>query len=176
MTREECKNRILNGALVITVGAALGITAWQSRSDTASPSAGISSARFFTDVPSQTAVYATPVPSPAPIAAYRTRREESRGQECAALEQLAQSETVSEDIRRSAQEQLLLLVGRRETELAVEAALAGLGYPEGLCTVSEGNVTLILPKVPDAEEAQVLTELASQRSGLEKARVLLLTP
>lgn len=143
------KDRVLNALMLFSVAAALILTLLRGAPESA-PAAPFSAVTTAT---------------PHPADAYRQRRADTRQREKAALTALIESADTSDALRRMAETQLRDLLAADETELALEAALAGEGFPHGLCICRSGKITLMADRPPDEREAALLLDLAREISG-----------
>ena len=150
------KDRILNALMLLAVAAALILT-------------------LIREAPEETASAplsaVTVLATPHPAEAYRQQRADTRRQEKNALLALAEDETASDAIRQLAEEQLRSLMTADETELAMEGALAGAGFPHGLCICRGGKITLMADQAPDARTAAFLLDLAREVSGVSAENI-----
>lgn len=98
---------------------------------------------------------------------FRQQRQTQRAEELAALSALAQQDA-------GLNEQLQRLVERAEAELAVESALAAMGYPQAACALREDAAAVCLPEKLDAARAQAVIELCARLTGLPAENVFIL--
>ncbi|MBQ7520631.1 MAG: SpoIIIAH-like family protein [Clostridia bacterium] len=151
------KDKIMNAITLLTVAAALLLTLARG-GEAPSPAPN---APAIVALPT-----AAPTASPHPAQAYRERRTETRQQEQAMLELLLNSEYATPEIRAMAQEQALATAAHQETELAVEAALAGKGYGDALCVVRDNQVTVFTGTALTAQDAALIQQLVREASGI----------
>ena len=146
------KDKILNALMLLTVAAALGITLLRSPGEESAP-------------------LSLPELKPAvtlhPAQAYRQRRSAARREEEAALAALIQQE----ETRDTAQAQLQEMVNAREIELAIEGALAGKGYPNGLCVYRKGRLTVFVDGHINSHDAALLSDLAQEIAGISPQNI-----
>lgn len=152
------KESIKNLLLLAVVGAALFITLNKPTEQAAPLSA----------FPAVTARPAA-APTPAPLDAYRSRRNQERAREQAALQAILEDGGASREEQARAREQLLALNENAEIELAVEAALASLGG--GLCVARAGEITVLVRQALTEAQAALILELAQAASGLPREHV-----
>ena len=149
------KDRILNGLMLVTVAAALFLTLIRGAPDV----------ETAFDAPVVSYPTAAPTVTPHPADLYRQRRVESRQLERSMLQTLIDSEYTAPETRLLAQEQMMETARQMETELAVEAALAGKGYGEALCVVRENTVTVMTGTELTAADAALLLDIIREASG-----------
>ena len=151
------KDRILNALMLLTVAAALILTLIRG----APEPEGAFEAPIVSSYPA-----AMPTATPHPADVYRKERAETRKWEQTMLLSLIDSEHSAPETRALAQEQLLQAARRMETELAVEAALAGKGYDHALCVAQGEEVTVMTGTALTGQDAALLLEIIQQSSGL----------
>lgn len=117
--------------------------------------------RVFAFVPAAT-------PSPAPSEVYRARRDAQRRQEYAALNERIRS---GDESAAAAHDQLLR---QAEAELAVEAALSGLGYPHALCAIRGDAVNVSVGAPLSAAQALSVITLIENITGKSAENVFML--
>lgn len=107
---------------------------------------------------------------------FRARREEAFLADAASLQALCDQDSLSATTREDAARQLQQLVSTRETQLALEGALAQSGLYPCVAVVSEGSVTLVTEKetLSDGESALLLT-LAQAHAGVAPSGVRVMT-
>lgn len=115
--------------------------------------------RVFAHVPAATAT---------PLQQFKTQRRQETETEIAALRAAAQAGDAA------AGEYLAQVIQRRETERAVESALAALGYADAVCAVREGAVMVCLQQGAEAAAAQQVIEISKNLSGECAENVFLL--
>lgn len=152
------KDRILNILMLAAVAAALILTLWKG-----APKPG--------ETLPISAPAATAAPHPAEV--YRARRKETRALEQSLLTTLAESEHTAPETKTMAEQQLLEITANDEIELAVEGALAALGYADALCVSRDGSMTVFLPAEISADEAAFFLEIARDASGLQAENIRL---
>ncbi|MBQ7455118.1 MAG: SpoIIIAH-like family protein [Clostridia bacterium] len=113
------------------------------------------------------AVVSTPSPAVSGAASWKAERALQREEEIDALQTLA-----STDAR--AAEELRALVARSEGELAVEQALAALGYADPFCALRDNAVSVCLSGMITAEEAQKIMEICERLTGVPAENVFIL--
>ena len=158
------KDRILNTCMLLTVAAALILTLTRG-----APEPADSGVPFAVSV----GATAAPAATPAPLEAYRLRREQTRREEREALQALIQSEATADELRALAEQQLLDMTRHNEIELAVEAALTAKGCGDGLCAARRDGVTVFLPWEISAQDAALLLDIVREVSGLSKENIRL---
>lgn len=154
------KDRILNGLLLLTVAAALGLTLLRGAPEEAGA-----------PLPLPTSLLPGATATPHPIDAYRSQRRENRQETEALLALLKDSPDLSPEARAQAEQQLGQIAARRETELAVEAALAAKGMGRGLCVCRDGAVTVFVPQPLSAQDAALLLDWVMEISGVSKENI-----
>ena len=75
------------------------------------------------------------------------------------------------EMRALAEKQLLEAAEQMETELAVEAALAGKGYANALCVAREKTVTVMTGTALSAQDAALLLSLITEASGISRENI-----
>lgn len=156
------KDRLLNLLMLLAVALALGLSALRGESGLPeSEKETLSMGAALTPVSS---------PTPHPAEAYRARRQAARLQEEESLRTLAK-ESPAEQTRAMAEEALLQMQADRETELAVEAALSGMGYGNALCVARKGSVTIIVDQPLTAAQAALILALAQETSGADAENI-----
>ena len=156
------KDRIMNALMLLTVAAALILTLVRGapEPETAFDAPIVSS--FATAAPTNT-------PHPADV--YRQQRAESRQMEQAMLQALIGSAFTAPETRALAEKQLLETAEQMETELAVEAALAGKGYTKALCVARENTVTVMTGTALSAPDAALLLTVITEASGVSPENI-----
>lgn len=138
---------------------------------------------FFTNrrLTEAAATVSLPVePVSAPVAshldAFRARQEEAYRSDMAALQALCDQENLSSATREDAAAQLRRMVDTRQTQLALEGALAQSGVSPCVAVISPGSVTVVTEKasLSDGESALVMT-LAQAHAGVEPSGVRVMT-
>lgn len=138
---------------------------------------------FFTNrrLTEAAATVSLPVePVSAPVAshldAFRARQEEAYRSDTAALQALCDQENLSSATREDAAAQLRRMVDTRQTQLALEGALAQSGVSPCVAVISPGSVTVVTEKasLSDGESALVMT-LAQAHAGVEPSGVRVMT-
>lgn len=138
---------------------------------------------FFTNrrLTEAAATVSLPVePVSAPVAshldAFRARQEEAYRSDTAALQALCDQENLSSATREDAAAQLRRMVDTRQTQLALEGALAQSGVSPCVAVISPGSVTVVTEKasLSDGESALVMT-LAQTHAGVEPSGVRVMT-
>lgn len=138
---------------------------------------------FFTNrrLTEAAATVSLPVePVSAPVAshldAFRARQEEAYRSDTAALQALCDQENLSSATREDAAAQLRRMVDTRQTQLALEGALAQSGVSPCVAVISPGSVTVVTEKasLSDGESALVMT-LAQAHTGVEPSGVRVMT-
>ncbi len=124
----------------------------------------------------------TPMPSPVPASAAtpaptegRTAREIGYDKDIAALTALIEAEGTDPQTRADASARLTRLVAQHQTELALEAALAGAGYAPALVICQNESLTVMLAsgELTAADSAAVLALCAAHADvALENIRVM----
>lgn len=143
------KDRILNTLLLLTVALALGISIKKTPDG----------------VPVQSNAE-TVLTSVDPVAAYRERREAQRKREEEALLALLNAEACDAALRKQAQETLLDIQRRAETERTAEALAIGRGYGDAVCTLAGETLLFVLRDPITQESAARLTALAAEATGI----------
>ena len=156
------KDRILNALMLFTVAAALILTLIRGAPETESAFDAPMVSSFAT---------AAPTATPHPADAYRSQRAESRQMEQALLQALVDSPFTAPETRALAEEQLLETAAQMETELAVEAALAGKGYDRALCVARENTVTVMTGTALSAPDAALLLDIIREASGIDAENI-----
>ena len=156
------KDRIMNALMLLTVAAALILTLIRG---TPEPEAAFDRP-IVSGFPT-----AAPTNTPHPADAYRRERSETRRQEQAVLQALIDGEYTAPETRAMAQEQLLKAAAEMETELAVEAALAGKGYGHALCVARGNTVTVMTGTEITARDAALLLDIIREASGIEAENI-----
>ncbi|MBR5232495.1 MAG: SpoIIIAH-like family protein [Clostridia bacterium] len=100
-----------------------------------------------------------PEPTQTPLEQYGEKRERERGEAIAALQ------TLSQEGDDRAEEYMLKLVDRNEKEMAVEGALAAMGYAQAVCAIREKAVSICLQEKLGEEQAQKIMELCVKMTG-----------
>ena len=150
------KDRLFNLFLLLVVGVACG-------------------AAFFLPQDKQTAalpVAAANVQTPAEN--YRKRRDAERSLTVGSLKTLLTSDLTDEATRAAAQTQLLALTERAETELALEAAAAGMGV-DTVCAARADMVVFSVDTALDSAQANGLIALAREWTGVPGENIRILT-
>lgn len=146
------KDKILNTLMLLTVAAALGITLLRGPGEESAP----------LPLPDL-----RPAPTLHPAQVYRQRRSAARQEEEAALAALIQQE----ETRDTAQTQLQEMVNAQEIELAIEGALAGKGYPNGLCVYRKGRMTVFVDGQINSHDAALLSALAAEIANISPENI-----
>ena len=144
--------------LVLTVA----LSAFLALRGGAFQTAEVSSGRFT--------VSASPTATPDPLAAFAKQREEARERETRALETLTSGDTANDSLRASAQEALLALTRCAERELAVEAALAGMGV-NGVAYVTDDLAYVYVREKLTESQAALLFLNISEITGLDDRNI-----
>lgn len=160
--KKKWKDRVLNLLMIGTVTLALGLTAAREKSAPA--------AQTGMTLPVEAVVTPVPSPTPHPVDAYRARRQETRTREEETLRTLA-ADSVSAETQAQAEAALLEMQKSRETELAVEAALSGMGYGRALCVARGENLTIILDAELTPAQAAMILALAQEASGADAENI-----
>ena len=87
------------------------------------------------------------------------------------LEALIGSAFTAPETRELAEQQLMETAARMETELAVEAALAGKGYAKALCVARENTVTVMTGTALSAPDAALLLTVIQEASGVSPENI-----
>ncbi len=156
------KDRIMNALMLLTVAAALILTLVRGAPEP--------EAAFEAPIVSS---YATAAPANTlhPADVYRQQRAESRQMEQAMLQALIGSTFTAQETRELAEKQLLETAEQMETELAVEAALAGKGYAKALCVARENTVTVMTGTALSAPDAALLLTVITEASGVSPENI-----
>ncbi len=109
-----------------------------------------------------------------PAESYRKRRDAERSLTIGSLKTLLTSDLTDEDTRAAAQAQLLSLTGRAETELALEAAAAGMGV-NAVCAAKDDIVVISVDAPLDSAQANGLISLAREWTGVPGENIRILT-
>ena len=144
------KDKLLNLLMLLTVGAALALTLLRP-----------TSVNQESPLPAVTAL-----PTRRPAEAFRLRREKTREREKDTLLALRDGEGWAEETRTLAAEALRQTLLADETELAVEAVLAGKGYADALCVYREGSLTVLAAAPLREEDAALVRDLAAEIAGV----------
>ena len=155
------KDRIMNALMLLTVAAALILTLVR----------GVPEPEGAFDAPIVAYSTAAPTSTPHPADVYRRQRTESRQMEQAMLEALIDSAFIAPETRELAEKQLLETAAQMETELAVEAALAGKGYAKALCVARENTVTVMTGTALSAPDAALLLTVITEASGVSPENI-----
>lgn len=120
-----------------------------------------------------TEVSAQPVSA---LEAYRQQRDQTALTDMAALEKLCAQTTLDAPTRESAAAQLQEIIDARQSQSALEGALAGSSLSPCVAVVSGGSVTIVTEKatVTDKDCALVLT-LAAAHVGAAPENVRIIT-
>ena len=156
------KDRIMNALMLLTVAAALILTLIRGAPEP--------ERAFDAPIVSSFAT-AAPTGTPHPADVYRQQRAESRQMEQAMLEALIGSAFTAPETRELAEQQLMETAARMETELAVEAALAGKGYAKALCVARENTVTVMTGTALSAPDAALLLTVIQEASGVSPENI-----
>ena len=115
-------------------------------------------------------------PAASRLEAFRARQEETYLSDTAALQALCAQENLSSATREDAAAQLQRMVDTRQTQLALEGALAQSGVYPCVAVISQGSVTIVTEKdtLSDGESALVMT-LAQAHAGVEPSGVRVMT-
>jgi len=115
-------------------------------------------------------------PAASRLEAFRARQEETYLSDTAALQALCAQESLSSATREDAAAQLQRMVDTRQTQLALEGALAQSGVYPCVAVISQGSVTIVTEKatLSDGESALVMT-LAQAHAGVEPSGVRVMT-
>ncbi|MBR1586533.1 MAG: SpoIIIAH-like family protein [Clostridia bacterium] len=147
------KDRILNTLMLLTVAAALVFSLLRGgapEEEAVSPLLSV-----------------TVLPTLHPAESYRARRAETRRQEQALLTDALENPQLPDATRALAQDQLQAMLRSDEVELAVEAALAGQGYPQALCVCRGGALTIFTGQPLTDRDAALIFALAEEISGID---------
>lgn len=77
---------------------------------------------------------------------YRSNRETARAEEFNYLDAILNSESVSEEVKASAQEKQVELLSFIENELVLESLIKAKGYDDAVVTMSTNNLNVIINK------------------------------
>lgn len=107
---------------------------------------------------------------------FRTRREETYLSDLSTLQALCDQTALSDQTREDAARQLQEMVARRESQLALEGALAQSGVYPCVAVITPGSVTVVTEKetLSSGESALVMT-LAKAHAGVEPSGVRVMT-
>ena len=152
------KDRIMNTLMLLTVAVALVLTLLRGAPEQ------MDAAFDAPIVAGNPAAFPTNTPHPAD--AYRLERAETRRQEQIMLQALIDSAFTAPETRALAETQILQAASQMETELAVEAALAGKGYAHALCVARENTVTVMTGTELSARDAALLMTVITEASGV----------
>ena len=121
-------------------------------------------------------VLSVTAPPGSALETYRRQREETALADMAALQALCGEESLDEDARAGAANQLQQLIARREQQSALEGALAQSGLSPCVAVITEGSVTIVTERedVSAAESALVMT-LAGAHAGVSPSGVRIIT-
>ena len=109
-----------------------------------------------------------PEPTVSPLERFGDTREKERQEAFTVLKSLSgQGDAQAEDY-------LFKLMERREQELAVEGALAAMGYAQSVCAVRESAVSICLQGKLEGSQAQAMIELCMKITGECAENVFLL--
>lgn len=106
-----------------------------------------------------------PTASPHPVDAYRAARAQENSRIEALLSLLA-DEGLDERTRAQAQSLALSAAQRQETALAVEGALAGLGYARAVCVCDAGGVQIFVDRALSERDAALIFRTVQEATGL----------
>ena len=109
-----------------------------------------------------------------PAETYRKRRDAERALTISSLKTLLTSEWTDQTTRAAAQAQLLSLTERAETELALEAAAAGMGV-DAVCAARGDIVVFSVGAALDSAQANGLISLAREWTGAAGENIRILT-
>lgn len=134
--------------------------------------------RRLTEAAATVSLPVEPVSAPVTshLDAFRARQEEAYRSDTAALQALCDQENLSSATREDAAAQLRRMVDTRQTQLALEGALAQSGVSPCVAVISPGSVTVVTEKasLSDGESALVMT-LAQAHAGVEPSGVRVMT-
>ena len=101
-----------------------------------------------------------------PLAAFQKDREQVREEEIRQLNAIIADSRTSEDIRASAQRQLLALCDWIEKEVTLEGILRARGYANVLATVHTDSVNILLRTAEITQsDAAVILDLTMRETG-----------
>ncbi len=80
------------------------------------------------------------------FSSYRSNRETARAEEFNYLDAILNSESVSEEVKASAQEKQVELLSFIESELVLESLIKAKGYDDAVVTMSTNNLNVIINK------------------------------
>lgn len=80
------------------------------------------------------------------FSSYRSNRETARAEEFNYLDAIINSESVSEEVKASAQEKQVELLSFIENELVLESLIKAKGYDDAVVTMSTNNLNVIINK------------------------------
>lgn len=157
------KQRLFNCILLLVVIASLIITLFSKGAESSAPPA-LSGA--FVPVPSS--------PTPHPIDAYKTEREQQHQQTVETLLPLA--DEPSSPLHESAKTTLLSLQKERDSIKRIEGMLLGMGYERALCVMQQADILLFT--VPKAKEGDIplILQSAADISGCKRENIRLMVP
>lgn len=111
-----------------------------------------------------------PTPTPDPLTKYIKQREETRDKEMQALQTLLDSDKTSDSLRADGEKALLDLTHFSEQELAVEAALSGMGVNGVAYVTNDLAYVYVREKLTD-EQAALLFLSVSEITGLSDQNI-----
>ncbi len=107
---------------------------------------------------------------------FRARQEEAYLSDLSTLQALCDQSSLSDQTREDAAQQLQEMVARRESQMALEGALAQSGVYPCVAVITPGSVTVVTEKetLSSGESALVMT-LAKAHAGVEPSGVRVMT-
>ncbi len=98
------------------------------------------------------------------FAAARSDREATRESEFLYLDAIMNSENSTEEAKKTAEAQKLLLVQRMEKELALETMIKGKGFSDAIVTIGDGGVSVVVGSSELSEEQanQILSVIVAE--------------
>lgn len=111
------------------------------------------------------------------LESFREQRDQEALADIAALEKLCAQENLDKSTREAAAAQLQTLLDNRQSQTALEGALAGSSLYPCVAVVQGGSVTIVTEKetITEQDSAMVLT-LAAAHTGVSPENVRIITP
>ena len=106
------------------------------------------------------------------VSSYKTQRVQTRQEETAYLETILNDEKTDATTRKAAQEQLMVMVGNAQKELAIEALLEAKGFNQIAVAIHNDTINVIVgtEQLNDDQVAQIL-EIATREGKVEATNV-----
>ena len=107
---------------------------------------------------------------------FKMERESIRSLEILELSKIAGNESMETEIRRRAQEELILLTKHMEAEATIEGVLSLRGHEEAVVTVHSGSVNVVIKSGnANKEEGAFILDLAMRETGQSAGNVKIMT-